>query len=195
MTDRESRLNDLRNTPRCGDSINDRSDGLDRVDGLIDLMEYTKPGCVLEIGTNRGVSTEVFLLFSDHVTVVDPWLGSGRECYGGDPQFDENDETFRRFMDRCGAYPNLTVIRGYSPRDVAKLPPESFDLVYIDGIHGYDAVVTDIQAARPLVRPGGWIAGHDYMPGFEANEVVPAVDKTLGKPEKMFSDFSWAFRV
>jgi predicted O-methyltransferase YrrM len=40
---------------------------------------------------------------------------------------------------------------------------ELLDFVYIDGNHSYDYVRRDIDNYLPLVRPGGFIGGHDYM--------------------------------
>lgn len=37
-----------------------------------------------------------------------------------------------------------------------------FDLIYIDGSHDYDDVVTDIRYAYPLLRSGGIMVGDDY---------------------------------
>lgn len=38
----------------------------------------------------------------------------------------------------------------------------SLDFVWIDGDHSYEAVINDINAWLPKVKPGGWIGGHDY---------------------------------
>jgi cephalosporin hydroxylase len=36
------------------------------------------------------------------------------------------------------------------------------DFVYIDADHSFDAVLNDILAWKKVIRPGGWIGGHDY---------------------------------
>ncbi len=38
----------------------------------------------------------------------------------------------------------------------------AISLLHIDGNHGYDAVLADIQAWGPFVRPGGWVLFDDY---------------------------------
>lgn len=58
----------------------------------------------------------------------------------------------------------------------------SFDLVYIDAYHTYEAVKADLKAWLPAVKPGGILAGHDYetkpeSPQWEAIEVQRAVDE------------------
>ena len=171
----EERLAELRVTARCGI---DPSLPYDNVAGLIDMVSELRPGNVLEIGSDRGVSTEVFLLFSGHVTVLDPWI------YGKN-RYDD-------FMARCGGYSNLTVIKGFSPFELHKLAPASFDLVYIDAVHEYLPIIRDIQAAWPLVKAGGWISGHDYWPPVNYIDIIPAIDGLFGKANvRLFSDSSW----
>jgi predicted O-methyltransferase YrrM len=42
-----------------------------------------------------------------------------------------------------------------------------FDLVFVDGDHGYDVVKNDTEKAFELLRPGGAILWHDYAPKSE----------------------------
>jgi hypothetical protein len=41
-------------------------------------------------------------------------------------------------------------------------PEDGWDFIYIDGLHTYDGVKTDITNYLPLVKEGGVIGGHDY---------------------------------
>lgn len=184
MTDREGRLGELRSMPRCGGVQIARNDS---VDGLIEMLEFAKPQRVLEIGSSKGVSTEVFLLHCEHVTAVDPWELWPYYC-GVRTDFKKNCQD---------KYSNLTCVQGFSPGALAGLEPASFDLVYIDGNHEYQALIDDVRGSFALVRSGGWIAGHDYWPapGYRhVYDVVPAVHDVLGKPDRVFSDSSWIVR-
>ena len=48
--------------------------------------------------------------------------------------------------------------------DAAKLIEDNhFDFVYLDARHDYCAVAEDIKHYWPKVRPGGILAGHDFI--------------------------------
>ena len=152
--------------------------GAARLPDLFEVMEVAHPRSVLEIGCYRGVSTEVWLLHCARVVAVDPWP----------------EHVIRReFLARCGHYPHLTMIEGYSPTALARVADRRFDLCYIDGDHSYEAVVRDIEACKPLVKLGGFIGGHDY--GGDCPGVAQAVDELLGEPRWRFSDGSWLVKL
>ena len=54
------------------------------------------------------------------------------------------------------------------------------DWVFIDANHNYDYVRADIAAWTPKVRPGGIIAGHDYLDR-DGWGVIRAVDEAFGE--------------
>lgn len=152
--------------------------GAARLPDLFEVFEASRPRSVLEIGCYRGVSTEVWLLHCAQVVAVDPWLDVGVR---------------REFLARCSHYPHLKMIEGFSPSALTSLRDHQFDLCYIDGDHSYEAVVQDIQACKPHVKPGAFIGGHDY--GGDCPGVAQAVDELLGKPQWRFSDGSWLVKL
>jgi predicted O-methyltransferase YrrM len=64
-------------------------------------------------------------------------------------------------LEACGVDGVVTVIRGQSPGALDGLGP--FGLVFIDGDHGFEAVMADVEAARKVLAPGGVLACHDYL--------------------------------
>ena len=55
---------------------------------------------------------------------------------------------------------------------------ELFDFVYIDGNHSYEFIKKDIMLYYPLIKQGGLIGGHDYIPFYEADQpVIQAVNE------------------
>lgn len=59
--------------------------------------------------------------------------------------------------------------------DFFKQNKEQFDLIFIDGLHHYDQVHRDAQNAINCLRPGGWIAFHDFLPRSWLEHHVPPV--------------------
>ena len=149
-----------------------------RLTDLFEVLKVAEPKTVLEIGCYRGVSTEVWLLHCAQVVAVDPW-----------PEIPIR----REFLARCSHYPHLEMVEGLSPVALSSLSDRRFDLCYIDGDHSYEAVRQDIQACKPLVKPGAFLGGHDY--GGDCPGVAQAVDELLGKPQWRFSDGSWLVRL
>jgi predicted O-methyltransferase YrrM len=183
---RDERLAALMREPRVG--LGDARDAvrrLDSVHGLIELLRATGArgplGTVVEIGCYLGVSTEALLLFAERVIAVDPW--------------DEMELVFHRFRDRLRGYSHLEIIRGRSVEVASEVDDRSVDLVYLDGAHDLASVRADIAAWRPKVKPGGWLAGHDYTPLIEDGAVVRAVDELLGAPDRVFDDTSWLVQL
>jgi predicted O-methyltransferase YrrM len=72
----------------------------------------------------------------------------------------------------------LTDIRHFSPVSLAKC----MGLVYVDSNHDAAAVRRDTELALQLVRPGGYIAWHDY--GHNGwPDVMPTLDDMGIKPD------------
>ena len=60
-----------------------------------------------------------------------------------------------------------------------------FDSVFIDACHHYAECAADIEAWRPLIKPGGILSGHDYWPKDAGvmdavNELVPGFQVAPG---------------
>lgn len=154
---------------------------LDSVFGLVKLLEHCgELGAVVEIGSFRGVSTEVLLLYAAHVTAVDPWDGL--------------DAIHQQFVNRTAAYSHLEILRMPSLAAATEIADGSLDLVYIDGAHDEASVRADVTAWRPKVRAGRWLAGHDYSPLIDRGAVMRAVDDLLGAPHRVFEDGSWLYQ-
>jgi MMP 1-O-methyltransferase len=56
----------------------------------------------------------------------------------------------------------ITPIRGCSWEVATGFPDDYFDMVYIDGGHGFETCLNDLVAYWPKIKPGGILAGHDY---------------------------------
>jgi hypothetical protein len=101
-------------------------------------------------------------------------LGKVTKMYGVDPYIPHSgyrdytrETTFNRLQakahERLDKYSNYEFIRGYSLETAKKFEDNSLDWVYIDGDHSYEAVMDDITVWIAKVKPGGIIAGDDYI--------------------------------
>jgi predicted O-methyltransferase YrrM len=157
-------------------------------EGLQDLISnIPNKGTMIEIGTFTGEST---ILFGDHfekVIGIDPML---QDYDKQDPTSNFNfNEVLDMFIDRTKDYKNIQLITKTSDDAVLDFNDESFDFIYIDGIHQYENVKQDIINYLPKVKKGGVIGGHDY--GNSWPGVRQAVDEMFGQPDKVFKDTSW----
>ena len=157
-------------------------------EGLLDLIKELKDkGSMVEIGTFTGESTVIFGDHFEKVIGIDPML----------EDYDQQDPTSKfnfnqvldMFNNRTKEYNNISLIKKTSDDAVKELDGETYDFVYIDGIHQYKNVKQDIINYLPLVKKGGYIGGHDYGEPWPGVKV--AVDEMFGKPDKVFQDTSW----
>ena len=158
--------------------------------GLLDLIKElgdTSNMRMVEIGSFIGESTIIFAQHFKEVIAIDPFLSGYHE---EDPtsRFDFND-VYQEYLDRTKPYKNIKTITLTSDDAFYILKDELFDFIYIDGLHTYEGVLTDIKNYQPLVKPGGYIGGHDLGPTWEGIE--KAVKEVYGKPDKVFKDTSW----
>ncbi|MCO6430885.1 MAG: class I SAM-dependent methyltransferase [Deltaproteobacteria bacterium] len=153
----------------CGSRINSCR-------GLYELIkENLTPGStVIETGTHRGISTELFALYTKQVLTVDTDI-----CFEA--------------RDRLSKYSHVTCLQAESIQLASQLPDQVCDAVYLDTAHTYEHVKAEILAWLPKIVPGGFICGHDYTlhdPG-----LMKAVNELLGQPDKVYSDGSWIFKL
>lgn len=126
-------------------------------------------GEAAEVGVQRGLFSRALLdrWQGAMLHLIDPW----RHFEGGYQDIgnvsDEQHEAFMREAER-----NLEPHRGryrmhrkLSLEAVSSFDDNSLDFVYIDANHEFQAVLDDIHSWFPKVKPGGVMAGHDYLDG------------------------------
>lgn len=65
------------------------------------------------------------------------------------------------------------IIQGYIGAAIAAGNPRTaprISFVFIDAVHDYEHCKEDIAAWKPLIKPGGIIAGHDHTPSWPGVE-------------------------
>jgi len=126
-------------------------------------------GTGVEVGVQRGIYSEIILSRSrvTQLILVDPW----RE-FGGDYRDvanvaqAEHDSAFAEAQQRLARFgERATFWRMTSLEAAAQVAAASIDFVYLDARHDYEHVMDDLRAWYPKVKPGGIMAGHDYLDG------------------------------
>jgi hypothetical protein len=169
------------------------------VDGLNNLIQTIKDNggdtskmTMIEIGSYAGESTAIFAKHFKKVIAVDAWQDG----------YDDNDiashsmplsEVEKVFDERIKESGNISKIKRKSD-DALPYIQDKIHFVYIDGMHTFEQVKKDIANYLPLLNGDScFIAGHDFSDGWIG--VKNAVLESLGKPEWIFEDNSWLFKV
>lgn len=142
-----------------------------------------------EIGVWKGDFSAILLstLRPQRLHLIDPWLVQSNETYqdawygnalpGGQAAMDAMHQGVRIRFRRAIKHGRVVVHRCASTEIASTFPDSSFDWVYIDGDHTYEAVRADLAAYSPKVKPGGIICGDDYhRRGWWGDAVIRAVN-------------------
>jgi hypothetical protein len=153
-------------------------------------------GIIIEVGSYAGRSAasiaDVCRLKRNRLFCVDTFKGDPLYHLPGQKYalvpIDKLYGAFLSNMAEVGCLDIVTPIM-MSSVDAAKMlaPYYKADLIMIDANHSYECVCQDIDAWRPILKPGGRMMGHDYgSPG-----VRRAVTEKL--PEHTGKRMLWAW--
>ncbi len=121
-----------------------------------------------EIGSWKGDFAAMILAIAapSALHLVDPWRfqpALPARWYGGLVAADQaamdaiHDGVRARFADR----PEIHIHRETSQQAAMRFAPASLDWIYIDGDHSRDAVLADLQAWLPKLKPAGHLVCDD----------------------------------
>lgn len=152
------------------------------------LLDKGISGTALEIGLGYFGSTHfLWRLLFDHVVTVEKnhervrAFGRNSRDYNGKWVLDDGQSSFVIGM----SYEPATVTKVY------KCVEGQIDLLFIDGDHAYNSVLTDWLLYNGLVCPGGIIAFHDSLSAIPGYYGVPdfidqlRAGKIDGKPRQI----------
>jgi predicted O-methyltransferase YrrM len=147
-------------------------------------------GTAVEVGTFSGENAVIMAGYFNRVITVDPWMNG----------YDKNDhasnadmaEVEKKYLERTESFTNISHIKLSSVEASKQFDDGSIDLVYLDGDHRTEALVADIDAWKPKVRPGGILAGHDINIESVHNALK---QRFTGVAAKIFTDSSWAIII
>lgn len=146
-----------------------------------ELAGLSRGALILEFGSYYGRSTIALASTARQVHAVDPHEGGPEGHPSTLPEFLDN-------LVKYGVRDRVVVHLGPSTLIAPILQEASFDLVFIDAMHQRPHVDVDLALSVRCLRPGGYIALHDYgVPGVSVGEtwhpfgVTEAVDEFVAR--------------
>lgn len=132
---------------------------------------------VVEIGSFLGASTTFLasaLQNTSKVYCIDTWMNDAMS-YGQerDEQSDRRD-TYEEFLANTAGYKDCIIpLREKSNLAVSMLPSDlKIDLLFIDGDHSYDGVLSDWMTYSPLLADESIVIFHDTEWAIGVNRVI-----------------------
>ena len=117
----------------------------------------------VEVGVAAGEYSEIICRANPQMKVygVDPW-----EAYTDYKHYVKKDafnKLYGAAKKRLAQYSNYEFIKDLSINALKKFKDTSLDFVYIDANHEDPYISEDIAEWSKKIRPGGIVAGHDYI--------------------------------
>jgi hypothetical protein len=131
-------------------------------DNLAELFAELGYQTGAEIGTERGLYAEILCKANPSLKLycVDPWASyPGYREYVSSEKY---NDCYLEAKNRLSPF-DCRFIKSVSRDALNLIKDESLDFVYIDGNHEFAYIAEDISGWSKKVRPGGIVAGHDYM--------------------------------
>ena len=166
-------------------------------EGLIDMINWintirpTSEMRIIEIGSYVGESTMIFADRFKEVVSVDPYIND-YDLEDAACLFAPFDKVYEQFVRNTLPIPNIKSIRETSKNAFSILKDQQWDMVYIDGLHTLEGVSYDIEHYKTIIKPGGFVCGHDYGWGNVRHAIGQLLDD---KVDATFKDASWAKQI
>jgi glycosyltransferase involved in cell wall biosynthesis len=132
--------------------------------GLPKLLGRYKNPVGIEIGLSAGHTTKHLFENVEGLTLhgVDPYFDYV-DWNGNVLSPDKQGNTYADFVQNTEPFRDRIVHHRMISDDVAGiLDNNSFDFIFIDGLHTYEQVLKDCQNFYSKIKDGGLFAGHDY---------------------------------
>lgn len=132
-------------------------------------------GCGVEVGVKAGAFSERLLDHwgGRHLVSVDPWASADpdeRYVNLDNVAQDVHDGFHAEAIGRLRRFGGRSSVWRMAGRQAAsQIPHHTLDFVYLDARHDYESVRDDLEDWYPKLRPGGILAGHDYVDGTFVN--------------------------
>ena len=167
----------------------DEIEGPQAIDGWLSIVEgnalanYAEGKDCLEIGSYKGKSSYYIAEKAKSLVCID----SFRSDVSGQTQFVDYT-TLQEFLKNTSKFKNIIPIIGRSEDVSGQFKDEQFDMIFVDGMHDYESVSTDIKHYWPKLKIGGVMCFHDYQKDWPG--VVEAFEENFGKPDAIHDNIA-----
>lgn len=143
-----------------------------------ELMKELNCKIICEVGVRTGKNfINMVKCNPDEAYAVDIWKAEGDhvDIYFPQSKLDKyHDDLVELFKDNK----NINIVRKFSVDAAKDFSDNYFDLIFIDALHTYNGVKSDINSWYRKVKSGGIFCGHDYLPRDQYG-VVKAVNEMV----------------
>jgi hypothetical protein len=167
------------------------------IEGVRDMIKYiqqfhnTMLYTIIEVGAWVGDATIEFAKNFKHVLTIDPYTSR----FADKADVCDMQKVYEEFLGNIISFDNITLVK--EKNEIAHKKINKVFFVYLDGLHEYKNIKTDIKNWVPHIRPGGFLCGHDYSkkngPG-----VIQAVNEFAKEKKEtvvVFKDSSWIIPI
>lgn len=124
------------------------------------LNEKDLRGLAVEVGTHRGeFAAQLLEHWGGKLYCVDSWEAG----YDPDDPASQGDREADYEACRELLAHRAVLIRQTSARATSRFENGALDFVYVDACHQYESVCQDLRLWWPKLKPGGLLAGHDFI--------------------------------
>lgn len=130
------------------------------------LFNEYKPENVLEIGIYRGQTLSLFhilsknLNMSNYVAGISP-LDSSGDDFSEYLEIDYEEDIIKNFLHFGLDNPNILKTHSTSEEGINFINSKTWDLIYVDGSHQYEDVISDLEISIKNLSPKGLIVIDD----------------------------------
>lgn len=161
--------------------------------GIIDLISKFENPVGLEIGTDIGETARYLLSTRKDLLLhcIDPyanyidWNGNN---------LNDRSSVYDRMKSNLESYKDRYVLHKTTSDSVANtFEDESFDFIFVDGLHEYDQVLKDCKNYYPKVKTNGLFCGHDFKTIQGVNKAVVEFADSIKKEIMTTHNDVWYF--
>ena len=131
------------------------------------ILEKEKMQYGAELGVQRGLysakTLKVWKSCREYI-LVDLWAPQENYLDGANRDQKAQNGLYQETLGNTNEWSKkIKVCRNYTTVCATTVPDGSLDFVYVDARHDFKGVYEDVSKWWPKLRPGGIMAGHDYV--------------------------------